>query len=129
MAHNEYDPHQSTWAWTTTAYSNSCNVHLNKCELVGLACPAFETNTAYLVPEVTESSFDVADGSATWVGVYDIAGDQIKIAVGTSARRVSMDIDVIQILAGRMRFKATQSDGSTGVNQDGQSVTPKLKYV
>jgi hypothetical protein len=116
-------------AASATNVSSSANVNLNRLELAGIKAPAFEANTAYLLPQITDDGWSTADADATWQDVYDEAGTQVSIAVSTTARRAVFSVDYAGLMSGRMRFKAVQADKSTAVNQDGQSVSPILKYV
>jgi hypothetical protein len=129
MAHSHTDPETSTWVWTTTQFSSSADVNLNRLELCGLKAPAFEALTGALMLQTTDHGWDTADASATWVDAYDEAGTAISVIVGTTARRVHFSVDYAGLRAGRCRWKATQADKSTAVNQSGQSLSPILKYV
>ena len=129
MAWNNEDPTASTWEFASAATSNSIRLGQNQQELVGISWPAFETNTARLYAEWSADSIATLDADATFVKVYDKDGNEVYVVVDTTGGFTKLAVDDIGVNAGRVRWHAKQSDGSTAVSQVAQVVTPRFKTV
>jgi len=113
-------PLSRLWTFGTTSYSSSA---WSIFPLTGYDAPAMEATTTALYLQKSDDPSTTADADATWVAVEDSDGDQVSLPVSTSAQSVQIDPG-LKIDLRRVRVQAVDSGGS-GVNQNGQVVTPR----
>ena len=133
-AMNLADPAAQTLAFTIAAnpVEESSSIYLSGLyEIIGFFWEACEATTAVFGFEVTQDAPGVVlDVDATWVVAWDKDGDALQVTeVFTTAGYVALPPE--QALIGPIRFRIAPfaADGSTGVNQDQQVITPVFRRM
>ena len=133
MAMNLADPTAQTLVFPASASSvnESSGIFISGMyELIGFFWEAMEATTAVLHIGVTSDSPSILDADATWVQAWDKDGDALAVTeVFTAAGYVAISPDQLVIGPIRVRLEAFASDGSTGVDQDEQVITPVFRSM
>lgn len=133
MAMNLADPTAQTWVFPAAAstVNESSSIYVSGLyEIVGFFWEALEATSAKMHFEVSADSPNVADADATWVQAWDLEGNELVVTqVFTAAGYVAFPPDNLLIGPIRVRLEAFAADGSTGVDQDEQVVTPVFRSM
>jgi hypothetical protein len=133
MAMNLQDPTAQTWVFpaaTATANESSSIYISGLYELVGFFWEAMEASTAKMFMEVTADAPSILDAAATFVPVWVAGGTRVTLTqVFTAAGYTAFSPDNVILGPIRVRLVAYQTNGSTGVDQDEQVVTPQFRSM